>query len=224
MRADSDLKTAQESSKADVGTGSPGKNWSSGAPQPLSDHDFERFRDLLLQRTGMCFSRHRGLALARGVAAASARVEAKSVDEYYRLLSGNETSGELWDDLVSEVTVGETYFFRNESHMNALRTRILPDIINRQKESRRLRIWSAGCSSGEEPYTIAMLLYSLIPDMSSWNIMVMGTDINRRSLEIARGGVHGNGSFRVVPDSASRRRAARPALFAFRRSLARRQG
>jgi chemotaxis protein methyltransferase CheR len=104
----------------------------------------------------------------------------------------------------ARLTIGETHFFRNAPQLEALRTHVLPDLLERRAPERRLRIWSAGCATGEEPYSIAILIDALLPDRDGWNIQIHGTDINRHSLERARRGVYGPWSFRQVPDGVRR--------------------
>src|SRR5258708_4027282 len=83
-------------------------------------------------------------------------------------------------DLVERRAVGETYFLRDPAQIAALRETILPELVLRRGSERRLRMWSAGCSTGEEPYTLAMLL--LEKQLADWDITLVGTDVNRESL------------------------------------------
>jgi len=109
-------------------------------------------------------------------------------------------SREQADILSRALTIGETYFFRDPRSFQALEKHILPEIIrNRRTGGKCLRIWSAGCSTGEEPYSIAILLSRILPDPESWNIMLLATDINPAALEKGRQGVYGNWSFRDAP-------------------------
>jgi chemotaxis protein methyltransferase CheR len=102
--------------------------------------------------------------------------------------------------LASHLTVGETYFFRDGNTFSALEERILPELLRERREAgRRLRIWCAGCCTGEEPYSIAMLLDRLLPDAEAWNITILGTDINPHFLRKAGDGVYGEWSFRDAP-------------------------
>ncbi len=103
---------------------------------------------------------------------------------------------------VSQLVVGETSFFRYRPQFEALRTRILPDLIAERRRERRLELtfWSAGCASGEEPYSVAMLVAELIPDWQDWDISVYGTDINPYALRRARLARFGDWSFRGVDD------------------------
>ncbi|MFZ5917726.1 MAG: CheR family methyltransferase [Chloroflexota bacterium] len=166
----------------------------------LTQKDYERFRDLVQERSGLYFPQEKRAALIRGLAEAMAIVQnGVSPDSYYRLLSVAPSASREWDQLISVLTVGETYFFRNKGHFDALRDHILPRIIKQRYDlGRRIRIWSAGCASGEEPYSVAILLRELIPDIESWRVLILATDINQRALELAHQGLYGSWSFRGV--------------------------
>jgi chemotaxis protein methyltransferase CheR len=107
-------------------------------------------------------------------------------------------------DLVEYLTVGETYFLRDPAQIAALRQTILPDVLTRRATSRRLRMWSAGCSTGEEPYTLAILLMEkgVTP---AWDLQLVGTDVNRDSLRTARDAQYPAWSFRATPDEMRER-------------------
>ena len=107
-----------------------------------------------------------------------------------------------------QLTIGESYFFRDQGQMTLLKQQILPELIAHKKVQYAeglavpsLRIWSAGCSIGEEPYALAILVKQLIPDCDKWNILILGTDINPESIEKAKRGIYHPWSFRLVnPD------------------------
>lgn len=165
----------------------------------LTQTDYERFRDLILERSGLYFPEERRQTLSRGLTEALRASSRNSLSEYYDLLRQSPGASHEWDTLVSALTIGETYFFRNKSHFDALAQHILPEIITCQGLlNRRIRIWSAGCATGEEPYSVAILLRELIPNLHSWNILILATDINREALRKAREGVYGTWSFRGV--------------------------
>jgi chemotaxis protein methyltransferase CheR len=104
------------------------------------------------------------------------------------------------------LTTNETYFFREAFQLKAFSEEIIPEIVavKGAKKDKSLRIWSAGCSTGEEPYTIAMLLLER-PDLADWRIEIIGTDISQRVLHQARKGVYGSSSFRVTDDIYKKR-------------------
>lgn len=104
----------------------------------------------------------------------------------------------IWQKFIQALTVGETYFFRNRSHVKALSEHVLPEIIQtrRAQNLKQIRIWSAGCATGEESYTLAILLHQLLPDIHDWSISLTATDINLAYLAYAEKGVYTRRSFR----------------------------
>jgi len=118
---------------------------------------------------------------------------------YFQLVESHSAAGAAeWEQLLSRFTNGETFFFRDSGQISLLREHILPELIVRRKATRRLRIWSAGCSTGEEAYSLAMMVDKLVPDRRDWDISILGTDINIRSLQHAQQGRYGQWAFRKV--------------------------
>lgn len=116
------------------------------------------------------------------------------------LLLARQLGREQEELLASHLTIGETYFFRDQKSFDALEQRVLPGLIAaRRGRDQRLRIWSAGCSSGEEPYSLAILLSRLIPDHAEWQISILASDVNTRALAKAVHAVYSDWSFRNVP-------------------------
>lgn len=113
-------------------------------------------------------------------------------------LAGETLTGRAWAALIRSLTIGETYFFRNKPHIDLLREQVLPALIERRRREEHpwLRVWSAGCASGEEAYSLAILLRELIRDPQRWAIFILGTDLNAESLHRARLGAYGLWSFR----------------------------
>lgn len=129
-----------------------------------------------------------------------------SKEEYYYLLVEDSKRSRLeWRTLTGLLTTGETYFFRDKGQFALLRNWILPELIERKKSIRSLRLWSAGCSSGEETYSIAILLDELLPKKKDWEILILGTDINDKAIEKAKMGIYGQWSFRMVNPEIQRR-------------------
>ncbi|MCB2190497.1 MAG: hypothetical protein KQI62_02970 [Deltaproteobacteria bacterium] len=164
----------------------------------LSQGEYQLFSDLLLRRTGMHITSRRSQEMGRHLWRVVAHESMAGLQELYEKLAQTPTESELWDQVISGLTIGETYFFRDRSQFNALRFQLLPEIIERRRSERRLRLWSAGCSSGEEPYSLAMLLTEIIPDLDRWSVSILGTDINKDSLRRARQGLYKKWSFRQV--------------------------
>lgn len=162
-------------------------------------------RELLWSRLGDRISDHLGLHyppdrlpdLQRGIASAAADCGYEDVPAFVaRLLSEPLTPARL-ATLAARLTIGETYFFREPKTFDLLATRLLPDLIRaRRGRDQSLRLWSAGCSSGEEAYSLAILLYELLPDLADWRVTILATDINPQALRKAAGGSYGEWSFR----------------------------
>ncbi len=156
-------------------------------------------------RLGLHFPHERAADLDRGVLAAARELGFKSPTLFAESLLSSSPGRQHLEVLASNLTVGETYFFRDAKGFGALEQDILPELILKQKESQRLRIWSAGCSTGEEPYSIAILLKRLLPDIKLWHITILATDINSRFLKKAGRGVYDEWSFRNAPPWLKRR-------------------
>jgi chemotaxis protein methyltransferase CheR len=147
---------------------------------------------------------------------------------YYAYITSSEKKDDELRELLNRLTINHTYFFRNEPQFKVLKEKILPELIERKLSSLRgreapeaiskleiasspsapsndgfrptIRIWSAGCSTGEEPYTIAMIIKDVIPDTENWDIQILATDASTQALEAARKGVYSVNSMRLVDD------------------------
>lgn len=102
--------------------------------------------------------------------------------------------------LLTALTTNVTRFFREPHHFDDLRDRLLPALLKRAKQGERIRIWSAGCSSGEEPYSIAMCLNALAPDLSGLDIRILATDIDPNILQRGRLGIYSDAQMKGLPD------------------------
>lgn len=156
-------------------------------------------RLLLQNRCGLYFKPEQEADFVKGVHQAMQASHFTNLEAYSQALRQLDIHDPLWKHLVEELTIGETYFYRNIWHMQALRDAVLPQLIQKRRLEKNLtlRIWSAGCSSGEEPYSLAILLYEMIPDLEYWTIHLLGTDINELSLNKAMLARYGGWSFRA---------------------------
>lgn len=159
--------------------------------------------ELVQQRFGIRDSDYGASRIDAAVQAVLPTSGFSQVDQLLGSVTTESTPRWLFD-LVQHLTVGETYFLRDPAQIAALRMTVLPEVLERRKSDRRLRMWSAGCSTGEEVYTLAMLLQErdLRPD---WDISLVGTDVNRKSLRIARAATYPAWSFRSTPESVRER-------------------
>jgi chemotaxis protein methyltransferase CheR len=167
----------------------------------MSKITLTQLNDFITKRMGLRFSKERCADLERGITSAARDFGYSDSDSCIEWLLSSKPSKSQVEILASHLTVGETYFFREERVFYALEDRILKDLIEQRRNTeRRLRIWSAGCSTGEEPYSIAILLSKILPDLQDWHITILATDINPRSLKMAAAGVYSNWSFRDCPE------------------------
>lgn len=159
-----------------------------------------QLNDFVAARMGLHFPQERRRDLERGIDSAAREFDFQDTDACIRWLISSPLTNNHIEILAGYLTVGETYFFREKNCFEMLEARLLPDLIrSRRGAEPRLRIWSAGCCTGEEPYSIAMLLQRLIPDLKDWNVTIVATDINHRFLRKASDGVYNEWSFRETP-------------------------
>lgn len=166
---------------------------------PLSDDVFRLLRDLIKDYCGMYFDDNSKYILEKRL---SKRVKSHYLNDfrdYYRLLLYDKRRDEELSFIVDVLTVNETYFFREMSQLKTLNEEILPELKNTNRESKKIRIWSAGCSTGEEPYTIAMMVLEQ-GFFLDWDIEILGSDINQRVLQHARKGIYRKNSFRTTEE------------------------
>ena len=156
---------------------------------------------LIEQRLGLVANAH-DLRKAMQWLRVRARAQARSVPQLMDELRQQDSDhSQAWGELIANVTNGESYFFRDEGQISLLENHLLPDLIERQRAHKVLRIWSAGCSRGEEIYSIAMLLREQLPDANQWRLELHGSDINPNVLNTAREGLYNEWSFRRTSDN-----------------------
>jgi len=158
--------------------------------------------DLVGRWTGLHFPRERYPELERGLVRASKDFGHGSTAAFVNFcLATPSLSADQVQTLAWHLTIGETYFLRGSQTFGVLEREVLPEfLLARKNGERQLRIWSAGCAGGEEPYSLAITVSRLVPDLADWNITILATDINTRALQKASEGVYSNWSFRDTPD------------------------
>lgn len=120
------------------------------------------------------------------------------VEAFVKQLENSPEHAHNWQILINALTIGETYFFRDPTHFRVLQTHILPALVlkRRQEGQQHLNIWSVGCATGEEPYSIAIALHEFLSDLPTWRIRLVGTDLNTHALDMARQGIYRKWAFR----------------------------
>ncbi len=181
-----------------------------GEPVTLKPDEFRALRDLFAARTGLHFGPESRFSLERRLRERLKVLKLSSFGDYNHYLRFGTQAVEEWDEAIDLLTTNETYFFREERQLRALRNEILPMLHAQLRSRRRLSIWSAGCATGEEAYTIGILVqgtHLFLPDSATdarWDVRIYGSDISRRCVAMARRGVFPESSFRVTPKDVRR--------------------
>ena len=164
-----------------------------------------KFKNIVNQRCGLYFRDYDLKDLEKAISARMAIGQIDSSLSYYNLLLFSDKKEDELRELLNLLTVNHTYFFRNEPQFKALKEKILPEIVSRKlnvpQVKPSLRIWSAGCSTGEEPYTIAMIVAEVIPDFKNWDIQILATDASTKALDEAVKGIYGSNSMRLTSEA-----------------------
>lgn len=149
---------------------------------------------LIEQRTGLAAGTH----LRRDLQSVITQMAGEDIDAYLQRLRQREETAPEWQTLINALTIGETYFMRNKSHFKLLEEVILPDVLQRLQATPRrvIRVLSAGCATGEEPYSLAIFLQDWLAQRPGWQVDILGVDINAYALEVARKGIYRPWSFR----------------------------
>lgn len=162
---------------------------------------------LVRERTGIRILDHQMDTLRRTVADGLSRFGHGDAADYLAALRAARASSPEHEHLIAGITVGESYFFRDQAQMAWLREQWLPQLIaqRRAENNLSLRIWSAGSSDGQELYSLAMMLAEQLPDLEHWNLHLLGTDINAEALARALRGRYSEWSLRATPEAARKR-------------------
>jgi chemotaxis protein methyltransferase CheR len=170
----------------------------------LSDVEFAAVASLLHDAAGLTFDESRRDSLCFCIAERMSSIQSPDVAAYLAVLVGPDGATER-QSLLDEVTIPETHFFRNPPQVRALRKYVLPQLLKQAAGGKKLRIWSAGCSTGEEAYTVAILIRELLPANVDWDIKILATDVSNRALAAAAKAQYAERSF-VMTESLDRSR------------------
>ena len=167
----------------------------------LTEDLFRQLRTFIYERTGIFFADNKKYLLESRVNRRLSALAIGSFEEYYRALMNGSGSTEL-ALLINSITINETFFFRNEPQFAAIESHVLPQIIMRRRQDgiNRIRLWSAAASSGEEPYTLALIIKEKFqPRFPAIKFEIVGTDINTQVLDVAKRGIYKEYSVRNIP-------------------------
>ena len=166
----------------------------------LPDDVFRLLRDLISEYCGLYFDDDFKAIIQKRLGRRLSTHRFDNFRDYYRYLLYDRRREEELAAIIDILTVNETYFFRESNQFKALTDEICEELKGLKRDSRKLRIWSAGCSSGEEPYRIAMLVLEKAELFRQWEVEIIGSDINQRVLHVARKGVYRSNSLRATEE------------------------
>lgn len=183
--------------------------------QPSNDRSLLQIIDLIADTLGFHIHLKHQDSLRKTIQTRIAALGLASFSDYYLYLmtqSRSLCSATEWHRLIALLSVTESYFFRDQGQFGLLKHQLLPELIDRKRQLSlirsdtanekphrpTLRLWSAGCSTGEEAYSLAILIKELIPDYQAWDILILGTDINQSAIAIAQQGIYSDWSFRTT--------------------------
>lgn len=166
----------------------------------MSNTQFEQWRKFIYEKTGIYFQDNKKYLLESRLLKRIAHLKLSSFDEYFKIVSNSLNKNEL-RYFYDAITINETFFFRNTGQLDALVQKVIPEIIqNSNGTKKKIRIWSAACSSGEEAYSVAIMLNEFIkPKFPDLTFEIVGTDINQTVLDTAVRGIYGDYAIRNLP-------------------------
>lgn len=154
---------------------------------PISEEEFLRFCEFLYRRTGMSFDQQKRYYVDRRIQARMAETRARSFQAYFSWLL---VDPDEFEQIINALTINETYFYREEHQFRCLTTSLLDRIVADKRPGTPIRLWSVPCSTGEEPYSIALWLLEHWAKVDEWDIEIFGSDIDTRVLKAAEAGIY----------------------------------
>ena len=166
------------------------------------DEELENLSEYIAQHLGLSFPRSKWRSLEQAFSTAAKDLGYQDAQECAAWFTATMPSQEIIESMACYLTIGETYFFREPRCFDVLERQIIPEIVRtRSENSRTLRIWSTGCATGEEAYSIAIVLHRMREILRGWDVSIVASDINPHALRKAREGIYTNWSFRNPSDN-----------------------
>ncbi|HMY40372.1 MAG TPA: protein-glutamate O-methyltransferase CheR, partial [Marinagarivorans sp.] len=165
---------------------------------PMSQANFNLIKNLAYTWTGIKLSDHKENMIYGRLARRLRALNMADFDQYCALLQSEDEQEKR--EFINSITTNLTSFFREPHHFDFLKNQLLPGLLQRNQSTRKIRIWSAGCSTGEEPHSIAMVVAS-IAELKHWDVKILATDLDSNVLERASGGIYSLGRFDAFPSS-----------------------
>jgi chemotaxis protein methyltransferase CheR len=162
--------------------------------------DFDRIASFLHQTTGILLTEANDRMVYARLAARVIELRLESFAAYLDAVFGPGAAEER-ERFISALTTNTTHFYRESYHFDHLETHVLPELIDRARSGERIRIWSAGCSTGEEPYSIAICLLNAFPDATGHDLKILATDVDQAALARATAATYSSNSLRDMPQA-----------------------
>lgn len=164
----------------------------------LSDELFNKFVRLINRKTGLYYERNKKYYVEKRIEKRAESLGLNDLNEYYIMLKFSDDQLEF-DKLINDLTINETYFFRDFPQLRNFAEDVLPIFIKKKGDAKKIKVWSAACSTGEEPYTLSIILHEMLENPKEWDIQILASDINTEVLRAAQIGLYESRSVRDVP-------------------------
>ncbi|MBI1190496.1 MAG: protein-glutamate O-methyltransferase CheR [Tepidisphaera sp.] len=166
----------------------------------MSDKQFADLRKIIYDRSGIHFPDTKKYVLESRLGHRLGELEMETYDDYLAFLTMGPYQMDEFQEMFNRITINETSFFRNEPQLDVFEKTVLPEMLEKRKGVKRLRLWSAACSTGEEPYTLAIQVHrTLGVRLADWRIEILGTDISEKVLDQAQTGKYTDYAVRSTP-------------------------
>lgn len=165
----------------------------------MTESQFAALRKVVYERSGIHFQDAKKYVLETRLSRRLEELDFDDFGQYIMFLTAGPYQNDEFQEMFNRITINETSFFRNEPQLDVFEKQVLPKLLERRKSDKKLRIWSSACSTGEEPYTLAIQVQrSLGVTMSDWHIEILGTDISEKALATAQSGRYTSYSIRTM--------------------------
>lgn len=177
-----------------------------GGVRDLTDADFEKFRRIIYDTAGITLNEGKKELLRARLGKILRRRGLRSFSDYLKAVEADR-SGEELTLLLDAISTNVTSFYREPDHFHFIESTVIPALAaaRTSPETRKVRIWCAGCSTGEEPYTLAITLRETLPGVDGWDARILATDISTRVLQVARNGVYSQDKLKTMPSPVASR-------------------
>ena len=172
----------------------------------MTPAQFESLRKIIYARSGIHFPDTKKYVLESRLSRRLEELKFENFDQYLKFLTMGPYQIEEFQEMFNRITINETSFFRNEPQLEVFEKQVLPRLLEARRSTKRLRIWSAACSTGEEPYTLAIQIHRTLGlRLIDWHIDILGTDISEKVLKVAQSGRYASYSIRSMDPLVLRR-------------------